>query len=153
MSIKVGRYIGTIASGSGLYESLNGTLGFQVLINTEDGATDYTIWLTEKNADRAKRDFETLGIDPSVLKTPETFAHAGELIEGKEISLETGENTYQNKTRIKVKWISLKKDAGVGSLEQRAASLFGGPKPVQGVLPSTTAPEDADDDVPFRSGR
>lgn len=147
MSIKVGRYVGTVASGSGLYESLNGTLGFQVFINTEDGAADYTIWLTEKNAERAKKDFATLGVDPAKLKAPSEFAAIGDTIEGREISFETGEDEYQGKTRIKVKWISPKKDPGVGSLEQRAAHLFGGVSPKQPAL----VPED--DDVPFRSGR
>lgn len=151
MPLKAKRYVGTVASGSGLYESSKGTLGFQVLINCEDGSTDYTIWLTEKNTlptkdggpSRAARDFETLGIDPKRLKNSKDFTIIGEEIEGHEISFETDEETFNEKTRVKVKWISPKKDRGVGSLEERAASLFGG-------LPPSGVPLDtSDDDVPF----
>jgi hypothetical protein len=142
MSLKVKRYVGTVASGSGLYESMGGTLGFQLLLQCEDGATDYTIWLTEKNAKRAAEAFKVLGVDPARLSKPSEFTKIGEEIEGRELSFETEEDTYQDKTRIKVKWISAKKDSGVGSLEERAASLFGKPTPRQpGPL--------LDDDVPF----
>jgi hypothetical protein len=123
--LKVKRYVGTVASGSGLYESGSGTLGFQVLLQCEDGATDYTIWLTEKNQKRAAEAFTVLGIDPAKLAAPEEFTKIGREIEGREVSFETDEETYNGKTRIKVKWLSAKKDSGVGSLEQRAASLFG----------------------------
>lgn len=151
--LKVKRYIGTIASGSGLYESAKGTLGFQVLIQCEDGATDYTIWLTEKNAaptkdggpSRAARDFETLGVNPARLKNAKDFTRIGEEIAGREISFETDEETYNDKTKVKVKWISPKKDPGVGSLEERAASLFGG-KP---AMASASSTPDDDDGVPF----
>lgn len=135
MSLKVKRYIGTVASGSGLYESLKGTLGFQVLLNCEDGAIDYTIWLTEKNAERAKRDFETLGVDPKRLANPKDFTKIGDEIEGHKVSFETDEETYNEKTRIKVKWISPLKDSGVGSLEHRAAALFGGAAPIEDEVP------------------
>lgn len=153
MSLKIKRYVGTIASGSGLYESLKGTLGFQVLINCEDGATDYTIWLTEKNTlpakdggpSRAARDFETLGIDSRRLRDSKDFTIIGEEIAGHEISFETDEETYNEKTRVRVKWISEKKDAGVGSMEQRAAALFGSPKPT----PDVPVPNRDNDDVPF----
>lgn len=125
MPLKVKRYIGTVASGSGLYESAKGTLGFQVMLHCEDGATDYTIWLTEKNAERAKRDFETLGVDPKRLANPKDFTKIGDEIEGRKVSFETDEETYNERTKIKVKWISPLKDSGVGTLEQRAAVLFG----------------------------
>ncbi len=143
MTLKVKRYVGTIASGSGLYESMGGTLGFQLLLNCEDGATDYTIWLTEKNAKRAAEAFKVLGVDPARLAEPSEFTKIGDEIAGHEISFETDEETYNDKTRVRVKWISAKKDSGVGSLEQRAASLFGGTVPAQASLPSK------DDDVPF----
>jgi hypothetical protein len=123
-SLKVKRYVGTVAGGSGLYESSKGTLGFQVLLQCEDGATDYTVWLTEKNVERAKRDFVTLGIDPKRLGNASDFTKIGQEIEGREVSFETGEETYNEKTTIKVKWLSQKKDSGVGSLEERAANLF-----------------------------
>lgn len=142
MSLKAKRYVGTVASGSGLYESNSGTLGFQVLLSCEDGATEYTIWLTEKNKKRAAEAFTILGIDPARLAKPEDFTRIGEEIEGHEVSFETEEETYNGKTRMKVKWLSAKKDSGVGSIEQRAASLFGYSGPM-------TAPADDTDDVPF----
>ena len=64
------KYNGIVAPGSQLYETQTGTLGYQVMLECEDGPTSFVIWLTQKNRERARRYFEVLGVDPAHLKDP-----------------------------------------------------------------------------------
>lgn len=45
------KYQGRVREGSALIESQGGTLGYQVMLECEDGRTFFTIWITEKNLD------------------------------------------------------------------------------------------------------
>lgn len=148
MSVKPNqRYIGTVAAGSGFFEAMQkGTPGFQVLINTDDGATEYTIWLTTKTKEsgNAARDFKTLGVSMEQLKDRAFRENLGKRIEGTELSLETFLDSYQGKDRVKVRWIA--PATGGTTLDEAVASFFGdAPK-----QPSSYAvPPVDDDDVPF----
>ncbi len=125
MSIKPDtKYNGIVAPGSQLYETQNGTLGYQVMLECQDGPTSFVIWLTQKNRERAHRYFETLGIDPALLKDSSYLEYQlGLDIEGRELSFGTKDDEYNGRHSVKVVWIGKKSDP---NLSRSAARFFGG---------------------------
>ncbi|RPH38327.1 hypothetical protein EHM92_00150 [bacterium] len=153
MSLKADtKYSGKVAEGSQLYTTQTGTVGYQVMLETEDEQTSFTIWLTEKNRARASKAFETLGVDPENLKSQAYLEYQlGVDIVGKEVSFGTKAEEYNGRTTIKVAWIGKKSDP---NLARGAASFFGGGGKGTGSSgPSepSTKQEDpiTDDDIPF----
>jgi hypothetical protein len=138
MSVKADtKYNGTVAPGSHLYQSQTGNLGYQVMLECADGATTFTIWLTPKNRDRAKRHFEVLGIDPELLKDPGYIEYQlGMDIEGREVSFGTADEEYRGKHDVKVVWIGKRSDP---NLSRSAARFFG----------STITDSETPGDIPF----
>jgi hypothetical protein len=118
------KYSGRVAGGSGLYETQTGTLGYQVQIESPDGPTSFTIWLTEKNRERATKYFAVLGIDEGDLKSQVYLENQLAMdIEGREISFGTKDEEYNGKHSVKVMWIGKKSDP---NLARGAAGFFGG---------------------------
>jgi len=121
------RYTGRVVEGS-LYQSNNKkTPGFQLLIDCEDGTAEYTIWLTEKNKDRARRDFDTLGVTAQMLTSRNgwTFEIPG-AVAGREVQFGTVIEEYGGEPRVKVSWIGKPGAANAEELAASVASLFGG---------------------------
>ena len=125
MSIKAEtKYNGVVAPGSQLYETQTGTLGYQVMLECDDGPTSFVIWLTQKNRDRARRYFEVLGVDPDLLKDSGYIEYQlGLDIEGREVSFGTKDEEYNGKHSVKVVWIGKRSDP---NLSRSAARFFGG---------------------------
>ncbi len=125
MSIKADmKYNGVVGPGSHLYETQTGTLGYQVTLECAEGSTSFVIWLTLKNRERARRYFEVLGVDPSLLKNPGYIEYQlGMDIEGREVSFGTKDEEYNGRHEIKVVWIGKKSDP---NLSRSAARFFGG---------------------------
>jgi hypothetical protein len=118
------KYNGVVASGSQLYETQTGTLGYQVMLECPEGATSFVIWLTDKNRDRAKKFFEILGVDELTLRDPGYIEYQlGLDIEGREVSFGTKDEEYNGKHSVKVVWIGKKSDP---NLSRSAARFFGG---------------------------
>jgi hypothetical protein len=118
------KYNGTVGSGSQLYETQTGTLGYQVMLECADGPTSFVIWLTEKNRERARRYFEVLGVDPERLKDPGYIEYQlGLDIEGREVSFGTKDEEYNGRHSVKVVWIGKKSEP---NLSRSAARFFGG---------------------------
>ncbi len=131
------KYNGTVAPGSQLYETQTGTLGYQVMLDSADGATSFVIWLTQKNRERARKFFEILGIDPERLKDPGYIEYQlGMVIEGREVSFGTKDEEYQGKHSVKVVWIGKRSDP---NLSRSAARFFG----------STTTDSEIPGETPF----
>ena len=125
MSIKAEtKYNGVVAPGSQLYETQTGTLGYQVMLECDDGPTSFVIWLTQKNRDRARRYFEVLGVDPDLLKDSGYIEYQlGLDIEGREVSFGTKDEEFNGRQSVKVVWIGRKSDP---NLSRSAARFFGG---------------------------
>jgi len=126
MAIKADtRYRGKIVDG-GIYEANSGTLGYQLCLECEDGATDYVIWLTPKNKEKAEKAFVSLGIDPKALRSETGIEGIASQLAGMEVDFGTREEEYQGKKRVKVSWVGKPKgDAGGGgSATARAAAFF-----------------------------
>ena len=125
MSIRAdAKYNGVVAPGSALYESQNGNLGYQVMIECADGSTSFVIWLTQKNRERARRYFEVLGVNPDLLKDSSYIEYQlGLDIEGRELSFGTREEEYNGKRDVKVSWIGKRSDP---NLSRSATRFFGG---------------------------
>lgn len=133
--IKPGKkYHGTVAHGSRLYESQNGSMGFQLQLDSEDGPAEYTIWMTPKNKDRAKAAFvDILGVPEESLKDPNYFEYRlAEDIVGRPVTFSTVEEEYNGKKKTKVAFIYKPGSWALagGTAGQAAASFF-------------------DDDIPF----
>ncbi len=125
MSVKADmKYNGVVGPGSHLYETQTGTLGYQITLECEDGSTSFVIWLTQKNRERARRYFEVLGVDLSLLKDSGYIEYQlGMDIEGREVSFGTKDEEYNGRHEIKVVWIGKKSDP---NLSRSAARFFGG---------------------------
>ena len=137
------RYTGTIVDG-GIYEANSGTLGYQLLLNCEDGSTDYVIWLTPKNKEKAEKAFVSLGIDPKALRSETGIEGIASQLAGMEVVFGTREEEYQGKKRVKVLWVGKPKgvtDLSVGNPIARAAAFFADePKATQGSLDDEAVP-------------
>lgn len=145
MAIKPGKkYHGNVGHGSELRETQTGSLGYQVMLECEDGETSYTIWLTPKNRERAIKTFtEALGVPAEKLQD----ANYVELqmssdIAGREVTFTTEEEEYKGKTRIKVAFLFKRSMTNGGSPAKAAASFFkgGGPPAADPIT---------DEDIPF----
>jgi hypothetical protein len=134
------KYNGRVIAGSSLMETQTGTLGYQVMLECEDGDISFTIWLTDKNKERAKKAFETLGVSVENLKDPKYIEFKlGMEITGREVSFGTKEETYKGTTSVKVVYIGKKTSA---NLTRSVANFFGG------SLPEPESPI-TDEDIPF----
>jgi hypothetical protein len=147
------RYVGTVASGSGFYQSSKGTPGFQVLINSEAGTGSYTIWLTKKTKEsgNAERDFKALGVSMDSLKDRAYRESLGERLKGTEISFGTVLNEYNGKTSVQVNWIASAVEGAEGGLDGAVAAFFGdtsNPAKAKAAVPGYEPPSD-DDAPPF----
>jgi hypothetical protein len=112
-------------TGSQLYESQTGTIGFQVMLECAEGSTDFVIWLTDNNRKYAKRYFEVLGVDSEKLKDPDYIEYQlGLDIEGREVSFGTKDDEYNGHNKVKVAWIGRKSNP---NLSRGAARFFGAP--------------------------
>ena len=138
MTIKADtRYAGTI-TGAGLYEANSGTLGYQLLLECEDGTTDYVIWLTPKSKENAVKAFKALGIEEGALKTEAGIDSIEARVLNLAVHFGTKSEEWNGKTRIKVAWVGKPKAEGGGDVRKRAAAFFAG-----------TEAGDEDASVPF----
>jgi hypothetical protein len=133
------KYNGKVGNGSMLIQTEKGSLGYQVMLQCEDGETSFTIWMTPRNKDRAIKSFEAMGVDPEKLKEPSYLEYKLAFdIQGKEVSFGTKTEVYNGKSSVKVGWIGKKSE---GNMANAAASFFGGT-----VTPVTPSP---DEEIPF----
>lgn len=137
------KYNGTVDVGSELVESQNGTLGYRVNLECEDGRTFFTIWITEKNREHAEKNFAALGVSMEKLRTPGYIdQQLGQDIVDRAVTFGTKEEEYNGKTRVKVAWIGRQSAAVDGGKAATVTAFFGG-APVALSTPIT------DDDIPF----
>jgi len=137
------KYNGRVRAGSYPFESQSGTPGYQVNLECEDGATQFVIWLTEKNRERARKNFETLGVNVARFEDPNYIEYqlAGEIV-GREVSFGTKEETYRGETKVKVAWIGRKSE---GTPVVTMAKFFGGKEP---TAPASNIARSSDDEPP-----
>lgn len=142
------KYHGLVAPGSEIIESQSGSLGYQVMLTCEDGAGSYTIWLTNKNRERAEKTFvEALGVKPENLQSASYIeTQLAVDIAGKEVTFVTEEEEYKGKRRIKVAWLFKRSASNGANPAKAAASFFSNAKP---PVSAPTHDEITDDDIPF----
>lgn len=139
------KYHGTVAPGSSIVESRNGTLSFQVMLECEDGDAYFPIWLTDKNKEKAIKTLEMLGADPAKLNSSNYLElELPNLITGKEVSFGTREEEYNGKKTVKVAWIGKKTDPNAF---KGAAKFFGSTQ--NGNQTPETEKGITDEDIPF----
>ena len=154
MSLKPDKtYEGEVSSGSWIRSSGN-TPGFQVNIKYDGGDTSFTIWLTDKSKNIAKKHFKVLGLSEEQMKSPSYLNNTlPTAIIGRAISFETREETYNEKTRVRVAFINAPKDYNESDVACEAASFFNdgnaGGEDDQPPLPDDGEFQDTDSDIPF----
>ncbi len=140
------RYNGSVSPGSCLVESQSGTLGFQVMLECEDGETSYTIWLTPKSKEIAIETFEkALGVDPKKLEDGNYLElQLANDIAGREVTFTTRDEEYKGRSSIKVVGL-YKRSASSGlPLGKAASSFFKG----TGLTPQADKFRATEDDLP-----
>jgi len=146
MSLKADhKYHGKVAPGSEIMESQSGSLGYQVMLECEDGSTSYIIWLTPKNRDNAAKVFtEALGVPAEKLQNATYIENQlGLDITGREVTFVTEQEEYKGKSRIKVAWLFKRSAISGGNPAKAVAGFFS--KQSVGQAEFATA----DDDIPF----
>lgn len=118
------RYTGEVTQGKWM-ESQKGTLGFQLMLECEEGGISHTIWVTEKNKEKAAEAFAAIGV------TKEQLTNASFLrnemptaVVGVAITFGTKEEEYNNKKRVVVSWIGTPKAPKAETIEDSVAALF-----------------------------
>lgn len=150
MSIKADKKYNFEIIGGEWIESNNGTLGFQIFLECEDGNADFTIWLTDNNREVAQRLFnKALGVSLDQLKDQFFMQHQlPSFVKGKIISGGTEEQEWKGKKKVRVKWINTKSQSTDGNLAGAASFFFGGAPPQAENQDEGRQPGD-EDDVPF----
>ena len=118
-------YQGKVGEGSYPCQSQKkGTSGYVVMLECDDGNTEFTIWLTPKNKENAKMYFEILGVDFEKMKSATYIAmQLAHDIAGKDIAFQTKSETWNDKTRVKVDRLMLPSQ---GDPAKDVAAFFGG---------------------------
>lgn len=139
------KYHGKVREGSEIMESQSGSLGYQVMLTCEDGDTDYIIWLTKNNRDRATKLFtEVLGVPEEKLANANYIENQlGNDIAGREVTFVTELDEYKGKSRIKVAWLFKRSAISGGNPAKAVAGFFS--KQSSG----STSFETHDEDIPF----
>jgi hypothetical protein len=140
MGIKANqRYEGTVGESSRLFVANSGTVGYQVALTCADGETDFVIWLTDKNREKAEKYLDILGVPKDKRKNRTYWELQMALdISGHEVVFGTVEEVFRDKPTVKVAWIGAKSDA-VADVFGAAATFFGG----------DPTPAAEDEDSPF----
>lgn len=154
------KYTATVMSAELIESVLKGTPGIQITFQTADGDIDHTIWLTPKTVERARKDLIKLGATDEGLSTGgwEYLENIGEVLRAHQCRITTHEETYNEKTRVKVQWINSLDGDGSGVAKatpktaKAAATMFAEAAAIDDPLSEPGSPDalvGVDDDLPF----
>lgn len=138
------KYDGVVGTGSSFLWAQTGTRYYNVRIECVDGVADFPIWLTPNNRQRAINNFAILGVSLEQLGDQQYVQERmSNDIAGRRIAFGTKEDSYNNRSSVRVSWIGR---VAEGDPAAGASAYFSG---------STTTDEQAggfiatDDDLPF----
>lgn len=132
------KYIGEITGGAWTRSQKN-TPGFQVNMKCAEGTAFFTIWLTDKTKEKAKKYFDMLGVSESQMKNSYFLNNTlPTMVVGQEVEFGTALDEYQEKSAVKVIWIGKPKPQPTGDPAQEAANFF-----------NNVVVDMPDDDIPF----
>ena len=118
------------------------------------GVIDHALWITDGTKDRVvKTMHDCFGVTLEQLQSQVFLDNIANELAGRKVNITTIEETYQNKPRVKVQWMNPETKKPEGDLMKRAASMFGGAKPVDkrsnGGLATEPPPFPPDDERDF----
>src|SRR5262249_397691 len=88
-------------------QSQTGNAGIELELSCEDGQINYTIWMTEKSRDRAKRELEALGVSEHDLQDFDFVSNRLlTSLKRQQVTFKIQEEEYKGKTKLKVGGIS-----------------------------------------------
>lgn len=118
------RYTGEVTQGKWM-ESQKGTLGFQLMLECEEGGISHTIWVTEKNKEKAAESFAAIGVTKEQLQNASFLRNEmPTAVVGQPVTFGTKEEEYNGKTRVVVSWIGAPRAPKADSIEDSVAALF-----------------------------
>jgi len=119
-----------------------------VTIETPDGDIDHRLYLSVAARQHTEKVLLELGVEADWLVSPEFWETPGKWMNGRHCSIETEEDEYEGKKRVRVKWLNGPKREVKPMPVERArglASLFVKPTYNAPTIPATGG----DDEPPF----
>ena len=142
-------------TGAEWIQSSKGTVGLHLdLESAVEGWIDYTIWISHKSGDMARRQFAALGLADR-LSTAEGVASLPEAVLEKTTKVMIYEDFYNGETRLKVKNIVTGPAPAEGVDYAKLASILSDGAAVQEQVVEETVggpaqgPSLLDDEIPF----
>jgi len=106
------------------------TPGIELSLEHEDhGTITHTLWLTPKTVEGVRNALAAMGIDEATFSRPSFLENCNNHLAGAQCSINTFEEEYNGKRRVKVQWINppvTPSAGGPAQLAKRAAALLSG---------------------------
>lgn len=87
-------------------KSKEGTLGLHVVFTCDEGSIEDTLWCTEGAKEKTKKSLTAMGVPVAVLSTAEFWRNPFPVLKNSKAQIVTEEDSYNGKTRVRVKWIN-----------------------------------------------
>jgi len=99
------KYIVTVQSAV-TTKSKEDTLGLHLVFGCSEGTIGHTIWITEKSKASAKKSILAMGVPEAALSTAAFWNNPYDALKNATAQIVTESDSYNNKTRTRVKWIN-----------------------------------------------
>jgi len=108
MAFEVGKKYQIIIVDADRVESKTGTLGLNVKLRSQDGASEiwHTEWITAKTEANFLKRMGEFGIERGVLESEEFWEDPLSVLAGKKGQIETMLDEYDGRNRVRVKWLN-----------------------------------------------
>ena len=123
-----------------LTKSQKGTKGVWLQFKIGEELFSDTLWIVPSSLKYREKDMVTLGASSAEIRSAAWWAECGRYLRGAQVELVFEEDTYKDKTRLKIKYINQLRPKLQDSEIQDVVSMFGG---------GADVPVLTDDDVPF----
>jgi len=150
------KYLVEVAGAAWITSQNTGSRGLQLDLESEEGCIVGMIWVTERSAEVAERQFKALGVTDEQLCDPAYMEYQlpAELL-GRSVKIATEEEEYKGRTSVKVKGIyppTQETASGIGGGAANVFRKFKGlptsePKPAAPKLPGDESILDGE--IPF----
>lgn len=151
------KYLVEVAGAAWITSQNTGSRGLQLDLESEEGGISGMIWVTERSAEVAERQFRALGVSDEQLTDPNYMEYQlpADLL-GRSVKIATEEEEYKGRTSVKVKGIYPPVQETASGIGGGVANVF---RKYKGLPEANAKPQAApasdggaaimDDDIPF----